>query len=202
MPLFIIHRINTVRKLKQLPLNHGIEVDVRDYKNKIILSHDPFSNGDSLKKLIENVNKRMTIVNVKSYGLIDIILKKIKNKKNFYFLDLSFSEIDKLVKKGLSNKIILRFSKYEYFDLKAKSFKDVEWIWYDYFDKKPITKKNYKYIKENKKKICIVSTELLGESKKEIFKLINYLNNNKFKIEAVCTKEKYINYWRENYNYD
>ena len=85
MPLFIIHRINTVKKLKQLPLNNGIEVDVRDYKNKIILSHDPFNNGDSLKKFIENVNKRMTIVNVKSYGLIDIILKKIKNKKNFIF---------------------------------------------------------------------------------------------------------------------
>lgn len=172
MPLFIIHRINTVRKLKQLPLNHGIEVDVRDYKNKIILSHDPFSNGDSLKKLIENVNKRMTIVNVKSYGLIDIILKKIKNKKNFYFLDLSFSEIDKLVKKGLSNKIILRFSKYEYFDLKAKSFKDVEWIWYDYFDKKTITKKNYKYIKENKKKFVLYHLSYLEKVRKKFLNLL------------------------------
>ena len=199
MPLFLNHRINSLKELNKVHLKEGIEIDVRDYKNKIVLSHDPFNNGELFDKFLKKIKNRMTILNVKSFGLINLILKKTKKKNNFFFLDLCFSEIDKMIKLGFSNKIVLRFSKYEKFDLKNKSFKNIKWIWYDYFDEKIISKSDYLYIKRNKKKICIVSPDLLGAKKEKVLKFIKYLNKNKFKIEAICTKNNFIKYWKENY---
>lgn len=198
-PLFINHRINTLKELNKIPLNMGIEADIRDYKDKLILSHDPFKSGEKFSNFLKKVNKRVTFLNIKSFGIIDEILEKIKNHNNFYFLDLCFSEIHYLIKKGYSKKIILRFSKYEKFDLKSKSLKNIEWIWFDYFDKKLLTKSIYNHVRKNKKKICIVSPDLLGGDKKEILKFIKYLKKNKFKIDAICTKKKFVNLWEKTY---
>ena len=35
---FIAHRINTLNELKQIPNQYGVEIDLRDFKNKIVLS--------------------------------------------------------------------------------------------------------------------------------------------------------------------
>ena len=39
----IEHRINSIEKLKKIPFNHGVEIDVRYHDDKLILHHDPFS---------------------------------------------------------------------------------------------------------------------------------------------------------------
>ena len=44
----IIHRVNTVKELKKIPHNFGIEIDIRTYKDKIILNHEPYCSGDTL----------------------------------------------------------------------------------------------------------------------------------------------------------
>ena len=38
----IHHRINDLSKLDRIPLNDGIEVDVRYHQDELILNHDPF----------------------------------------------------------------------------------------------------------------------------------------------------------------
>ena len=44
--LFSCHRINTVNELKKIPLEYGIEIDLRDNLNgEIYIAHDPFVNG-------------------------------------------------------------------------------------------------------------------------------------------------------------
>ena len=43
----IIHRINSIKKLKKIPKNFGVEIDLRVYQSKIILNHEPFKSGDS-----------------------------------------------------------------------------------------------------------------------------------------------------------
>ena len=54
MTKFIIHRINKISNLKKLKKYDGIEFDVRDRNNKLILSHDPNNNGEELNKFIKN----------------------------------------------------------------------------------------------------------------------------------------------------
>ena len=199
MPLFIEHRINLP---KFLPLNdRGIECDIRDNNKKLVMSHDPFRKGPSFNIFLKNCKNKLIMLNIKSEGIILKILNKVKNLNNVFFLDLSFSEINKLITLKQTRRIVLRFSKYEKFDLKIKEFINIEWIWYDYFDEMYISLLDYKYLKKNKKKICLVSPELLGYNKKSIIKYIRYLNKNNINVEAVCSKRQYIPIWKKFYKY-
>ena len=45
---YIAHRINTVKELNQVPIEYGIELDLRDRDDKLILAHDPFQQGEPL----------------------------------------------------------------------------------------------------------------------------------------------------------
>ena len=198
MTKFIIHRINKISNLKKLKKYDGIEFDVRDRNNKLVLSHDPNNNGEELNKFIKKIKNQILFINVKSYGLLKKIIPIVK-KKNYFFLDLSFSEINFLIEKKMTKRVVMRFSIYENFDLKKKYFKNIKWIWFDLFKNYYISKKQYSYIKKHKKKICLVSPELLGKSKNDVKKFINYLNKNKIIADAVCTKKKFVNFWKKNY---
>ena len=37
----IIHKVNSLNKLKTIPLRFGVEIDVRSYGSNIILNHEP-----------------------------------------------------------------------------------------------------------------------------------------------------------------
>ena len=201
MPIFIAHRINKVNDLLKVNPKDGIETDIRDFNKKLVLSHNPYKNSEKFKKFIKFTKRRLIFLNIKSYGIIKDILKIVKNKKNIYFLDLAFSEIDYLINKKLSDKIVLRFSIYEKFDLQKKYFKKIDWIWYDFFKNKYISKKEYLYLNKFKKKICIVSPELLNKSKQDVIKLIKHLNKNNINVDAICTKNKFIVVWKKYYKY-
>lgn len=199
MVKIIAHRVNTLKNLTKLGNDiFGVETDLRYYKDKLILSHDPKAKGDNFNKFLKKTNKTI-FLNIKSSGILKNIISLVKNK-NVFFLDISFSEIDHLFKLNLSKKILLRFSCYENFDLSNKYMKKIKWIWFDYFNDLKISIKNYKYFKKYNKKICLVSPDLLGK-KKDILKYIKYLNKNKIIIDAVCVKKENIKIWKDYYNY-
>ena len=91
--IFVSHRINTIKKLRRTPKFYGVEVDLRDYKKKIILSHDPFQSGDSFYEFLKIYDHKFLILNVNSEGIENDILKIIKkfNIKNYFFFGLQFS---------------------------------------------------------------------------------------------------------------
>ena len=62
--LFIAHRINTIEELKQIPEKYGIEIDIRDEKNDLILVHDPFKTGEKLDDFLKYYNKSFIILKV------------------------------------------------------------------------------------------------------------------------------------------
>ena len=199
MVKIIAHRINTLKNLTKLDNDiFGVETDLRYYKDKLILSHEPNAKGDNFNKFLKKTNKTI-FLNIKSSGILKNIIRLVKNK-NVFFLDISFSEIDFLFKLNLSKKILLRFSCYENFDLSNKYMKKIKWIWYDYFNDIKISIKHYRYFKKYNKKICLVSPDLLGK-KKDILKYIKYLNKNKIIIDAVCVKQENIKVWKDYYNY-
>ena len=43
---YIAHRVNTLIELKKIPKEYGVELDLRDYGERLILQHDPFKDGD------------------------------------------------------------------------------------------------------------------------------------------------------------
>ena len=42
---FIAHRVNTIEELRKVPKEYGVELDLRDFGERLILQHDPFIDG-------------------------------------------------------------------------------------------------------------------------------------------------------------
>jgi hypothetical protein len=111
---FIAHRVNTIKDLKKIPFEYGVEVDLRDFGQKLILHHDPFKDGEDFEKYLKYYNHGSLILNIKSEGIEFKALEILKknNVKKYFFLDSSFPMINQLSLKGEKN-IALRFSEYE-----------------------------------------------------------------------------------------
>jgi len=189
----IIHRVNTIKKLKKIPNIFGAEIDLRAYKSEIILNHEPFKSGDTLDNFLKNYNHGTLILNIKEDGIEDKVIKKVKKAKikSYFLLDVEFPYIFKSLKNRQKN-IAIRFSENETIQT-AKIFKNkFKWLWIDTVTKLPLNKKNIKIIKSFKS--CLVCPERWGrpnqiENYKKKLKLLKFLP------DAVMTSEKYANRW-------
>lgn len=192
----IAHRINTIKQLKKINSDYGIEIDIRDNKNNLIVVHDPFKKGVKLNNFLKFYNHRILIANIKSERIEDRVIKVFKKFKikNYFFLDSSFPKIMDLIKKKF-NKIALRVSFYEDASLAKKLKGKAQWIWYDSFFGLPKNFKELNYMKKKLNfKICLVSPELHGISINQNSNNFKKLKKSKL-IDAVCTKEKYFYKW-------
>ena len=190
MTLLIKHRINTINNLKRTDKNYGLEIDIRTWGQKLILSHDPFKAGTNFEKWLNHYNHSFLILNTKEEGLEKKVLS-LMNKfkiKNFFFLDQSFPFLLKTCLNGES-RIAVRYSEFESIETVKKLKNLVQWVWVDTFTKFPLTKKNYIYLKKNNFKLCLVSPELIDLRKKNLIsKFKKQLKINKFDFDAICTK--------------
>lgn len=194
---FIAHRVNTIKDLLNTPVEYGVEVDLRDFGEKLVLQHDPFKDGESFEEYLKNYNHGTMILNIKSEGIEIKVLELIKqyNVKSYFFLDCSFPMINLLSSKGERN-IALRFSEFEGIDTISLMSKKIEWIWVDCFTKLPISFKNYKIFKDLNYKLCLVSPELQNQDLKlELYK--NYLQKEDIIFDAICAKLHNIIRWTQ-----
>ena len=191
----IIHRINSSLKLLTIPKKYGVEIDVRDYKNELILSHDPFKKGELLKNFLKKYNHGTLIVNIKSEFIETKILKLLKRFKikNYFFLDSSYPAIIKLIKKK-NYKFAIRVSDYESFENVYKMHSSCKWIWLEIFKKVQLRKRDLEHIKKNNIQICIVSPEL-HKKNKDLLKLKKFLEKKNISANAVCTKFNTRKFW-------
>lgn len=192
---FIAHRINTIEELQQIPEEYGVEIDVRDYGDRLILAHDPFIDGDEFEEYLKHYKHGTMILNIKSERIEHRVLELIGKYKiqDYFFLDSSFPMIYFLSKEGEKN-IALRFSEFEGIDTLLKMEGKVKWIWIDCFSKLPITHENYKVLKNKGFKLCLVSPELQGQSEK-LQEYKSYLKDENILLDAICTKIYNIPEW-------
>jgi hypothetical protein len=192
---FIAHRINTIEELNKVPDNYGVELDLRDYNNKLILQHDPFSDGEDFEEYLKCYKHGTMILNIKSerieYRVLDLIHKY--GIKKYFFLDCSFPMVYQLFEMGEKN-VALRFSEFESIHTILNLNGKIEWVWVDCFSRLPISYDIFCLLKKNGFKLCLVSPELQGQdSKIEDYK--NYLMDNKILMDAICTKVFNIPRW-------
>ncbi len=179
-----------------------MEVDVRDYKNKLVLSHDPFKDGENFIKYLKYFKHKFLIVNIKSEGIETKVFKILKQKKitNYFFLDITIPFIIKLYKK-LDKNIAVRVSDIE--DIQtANNFKSkAKWAWLDFFKIKKMKLNYVKNLKKGNFKICYVSHELQQRkiTQKEII-FLSKINKEKLNLEMIIIKKKNINKWKRFFN--
>ncbi len=194
---YIAHRINTIEELKQTPKEYGVELDLRDFGERLILQHDPFKDGENFEEYLKHYDHGTMILNIKSERIEHKVLELIQkyNIKKYFFLDSSFPMIYLLSKSGEKN-IALRFSEFEGIDTILNMKGKVEWIWVDCFTKLPITSQNYKLLKEHGFKFCLVSPELQAQNEKlDSYK--QYLQDESIAFDAICTKVYNIQNWNK-----
>ena len=185
----ILHRRNTLYDLKNTSKEFGIEIDIRSYKGQLILHHDPFIKGEYFSEWIKYYKHGTLILNVKEEGLENKILDILSiNKINsFFFLDQSFPFIIKTLSNG-EDRIALRVSEFESIETALNLKNKTQWIWVDMFSRFPLSKYEYKKLKEAKFKLCLVSPELQKLNHIKINKLKSYLEEENISLDAVCTK--------------
>lgn len=185
-PLIIAHRVNTIKQLKQTPHEYGVEIDLRDTNGRIIVQHEPFSKGPTLEEYLKVYNHRFLVLNVKSAGLEEIILRTVLHRglKDFFFLDLPCPAVINLIRQG-ERRIALRYSEFEpgaaCLALKGK----VRWIWVDCFNRYPAADAGYKKLLKFFN-ICLVAPELQG--RKPAGAALAQSLMRQYRPTAVCTK--------------
>jgi hypothetical protein len=194
----IFHRINSVKELEEIPLHAGVEIDVRDYNDELILQHEPFVEGELLEPFLKKYGQRKgnLILNIKSERIEIKILDLLKKYKieNYFFLDSSFPMIINLLNNYGEKKIALRYSEFEKEDTILGLAGKIEWIWIDCFSKIPGTPEIYAQFRKLGFKLCFVSPDLQNQSDKiKEYKI--YFRENKIYIDAVCTKLINLEQW-------
>ena len=199
MSRFCCHRINTIKELKEISIEYGIEIDLRDNVNgEIHLAHDPFILGELFEEYLKHYQHSFIILNIKSERIEWKILELLEkfNIKNYFFLDSSFPMIYQLSIKNEKN-IALRFSEYEGLDTIIKMKDKVKWVWIDCFTKNPLTLEIYNELKSMNYKLCFVSPELQNQSEK-ILEYKEYFQKNDIILDMICTKHYNIEKWNNN----
>ncbi|MBO6205630.1 MAG: hypothetical protein J6O73_01705 [Lachnospiraceae bacterium] len=194
---YIAHRINTLEELKELPLEWGVELDLRDDLNgRIYIQHNPFEPGQDFEDYLKAYHHGTMILNIKSERIEHKILEMLPyyDIKSYFFLDSSFPMIWLLSRAGEKN-IALRVSEAEGLDTARNMAGKVDWIWLDCFSRIPIGKKEYDELKNLGYKICFVSPELQGREQD----LVSYKKELAVKgmiMDAICTKKHNIKIWK------
>lgn len=196
MTHYIAHRINTVEQLKSLPTECGVELDLRDFGNELVLEHDPFTGGEKFSEYLRHYQHGTMILNVKSERIEHRVLELLVENKitDYFFLDSSIPMIYLLSKSG-EKRSAVRFSEIESIETVLLMADKVDWVWVDCFSKLPIDRYSYKRLKEAGLKLCLVSPELQGRPE-DIANYKDYLANEGIVFDAICTKFHNIELWK------
>jgi hypothetical protein len=195
--IIFAHRINTINEMKALPDDIGAEIDVRDYRDCLVAAHDAFVGGELFEDVLSVANQRQLIINVKSEGIENEVIRILTeyNIDNYFLLDCSFPAIVKLCKQGIG-KIALRYSEFEGMDTLVNMKGAAEWVWVDCFSKNPFELNNFIKIKNLGYKICLVSPDLLGRPE-QISHMVDWLKLKNYSPDAVCVKSMNIKHWMQ-----
>ncbi len=186
--LYISHRINRKHELQKVPEEYGIELDLRDCGDRIVLQHDPFIKHDAedFESFLEAYRHRLIILNVKSerieWRVLEIMAKYSIEK--YFFLDSSFPMIRALIQRG-ERQIAVRFSEFEPIESALALAGQVEWVWVDCFTKLPLNDENYSKLAKHFR-ICIVSPELQGRDTSQISDYARQLRD--YPVDGICSK--------------
>lgn len=186
----VAHRVNEKAMLMGLPIDIGVEVDIRSSGSNLILNHDYPAQGELLNDYLFHFNHSLLVLNVKEDGLEEAILQleNFQNVKNYFFLDQSFPTMIKSSRNGISTSI--RVSEYEEL---PRTPTGAKWVWIDSFsgnwEHLPST---LLYAESFGLKTCLVAPELQRRFDKS--ESMELLSNYQKRLDAVCTKN--LDFWQ------
>jgi hypothetical protein len=191
----VIHRINALYDLKNIPKKYGCEIDIRSQGSKLILNHEPYVSGDYLFDYLDNYNHGLLVLNLKEAGIENDVLKAVREREiiSYFLLDVEFPYLYNASRLG-ERSIAVRFSEDEPIEFVKNYSKLIDWVWIDTINKLPLNENNISEIILLKS--CLVCPERWGRPQ-DISTYRHKMNEMGFVPNAVMTNLKYINNWEK-----
>lgn len=178
---------NTVEALiGALKAGYGIETDVRDYKGRLVISHNIADNrcpefSELLTQYKVNQCKGNIAINIKADGLQKMLQEELEtySVKNYFVFDMSIPEEVVYIQRHFN--VFSRCSEYE---KNIVLYEKVCGIWLDSFSENWITEDIIrKFLKEGKK-LGIISPEIHRRGQEELWEVLKKVNSDKIML---CT---------------
>lgn len=188
--LKVIHRVNTIDYLQQIPSSFGVEVDLRQWGEDLIAEHDAFVCGVEYEEWLNHFRHKFVILNIKSEGIEKRAVQMLVEshpQTSYFLLDQSMPfMIRSILEKTLVS--CVRVSDLE--DICQVEALNPPWVWLDcHFGDWSFLKSVLPKISELGIKTCLASPELHGRSVDvEMAQVKSILNDIKVELSAVCTK--------------
>ena len=181
---FYQHRVNTLAQLQGLPLDVGLEFDLRSDGQDVLVTHDPFTTGPTIEAFFPHIGARPCIFNVKCEGIEARVLELARQHhiEEFFFLDLSVPAAWKLAQQG-ETRFAVRWSEVEPIEAALAWQGRAQWLWIDCFTQFPGALADWQRLGQHFK-LCVVSPELQRHPPE----LIQQLRDKPF--DAVCSKDR------------
>ena len=201
----IIHRVNTIERLKTISHQYGVEIDVRGYGKQMLLNHDPIDDPpkyDDLEEYLKNFQHAFIVFNLKEAGYEEkvIALAKKYNVKNYFLLDVEFPYLYRASRKDGVKNIAVRFSEAEPIEAVEAQIQNgnplVDWVWIDTNTTLPLDKNIVERLKLFK--TCLVCPERWGRPE-DIVPYVEKMKELNFKPDAVMTAETHASKWEDNF---
>jgi hypothetical protein len=202
--ILISHKINTIQELKETSKEHGVEIDIRGYGSKLVLTHDPINEQgkyDELEEYLEHYNHKFIIFNLKEAGYEQRVIDLAKKYgiEDYFLLDVEFPYLYVATRTKGIKKIAVRYSEAEPIEYVEAQIDEngnplVEWVWIDTNTQLPLNEDIVKRL--SKFKTCLVCPERWSRPE-DIPKYIQKMKNLGFKLDAVMTNKVVIDQWKE-----
>ncbi len=196
----IVHRVNTIKQLKTIPTNYGVEIDIRETNGKLILNHEAFGTGDLLKEYLKiyakDNHKGIIIFNIKEAGIETKVIELAKEYgiKKYFLLDVEAPYLYRAsYKEGVHN-LAVRYSEVEPIETLEYYRNKVDWVWIDTVSKLPLNKNIIKKLQGFN--TCLVCPERWGRQE-DISVYRKKMKSLGFSPTAVMTGFSHISDWEK-----
>lgn len=202
----IIHRVNNIESLKNIPLKYGVEIDVRGYGERLLLSHDPINDSDTYDNLddyLSHFKHAFVIFNLKEAGYEERVVELARKYgiENYFLLDVEFPYLYRATRKNGFRKIAVRYSEAEPIEsIKAQIDENgplLDWVWIDTNTKLPLDAEIVKELIPFK--TCLVCPERWGRPD-DIESYITKMKELGFQPDAVMTAFSSKERWENAYD--
>lgn len=193
----IAHRINTIDQLQELSPEYGVEIDVRAYNGQLVLSHDPYEDGDHLEEYLSAVGDRLVVFNIKESGIEDDVIELAAryDVTEYFLLDVEFPYIYTASRESSFTKMAVRFSEAEPVETAQANAGYADWVWVDTNTQLPLNGDSYRQLSEAGYQICLVSPGRWGRPE-DIDPYISKLEAQGIQLDAVMTSVENAKIWK------
>jgi hypothetical protein len=200
-PIIIIHRVNTVQKLKETPKKYGVEIDVRHnpHTGDLYLNHDPGKQGEHysmLEEYLQSFRHAFIIFNLKEAGIegecIELASRFGIPKERYFLLDVEFPYLYRASRTEGVREIAVRYSEAEPIEAVEAQRGFVDWVWIDTNTRLPLDMKTKQRLAGFK--ACLVSPDRWGRPE-EIVSYRDAIRDLSFPLTAVMVGLEYVHLW-------